>query len=555
VTARRIAGWLAPALALPLLAAGVISLSGVRLEAGQSRAKPASAAPDRRVVDAVKKRDREAVRALLKQRADVNTPLPDGATALHWAVHDDDLETVDLLIRGGANVNAANDLGVTPLALAAVNRNAAMVQALLTAGANPNAVLKSGESVLMTAARTGNAVAAVKALLANGANVNATDPLHGQTALMWAAAQDHAEIVQVLIENGADIHARSTVRHRRIQVGGRVTDHRADTTAYTDLGGYTPLLFAARQGSINSARALLAAGATIDDPAPDGTSALVVAAHSGQAALAAFLLENGADSDASGAGYTALHAAVLRGDLPLVKTLLARGANPNAELTKGTPVRYVSHDYAFNVSMIGATPFWLAAKYGEVEMMKVLAAAGADPLRPIKDSTTPLMATIGNPGGALGISDRRERFLTPTELAAKPADEDERITLEAAKAAIEAGADVNASTNSGETALHSAASRGFVALVQLLTDKGANVNATNRSGDTPLHNAATRGSVAIVQWLAEHGAHLEAKNKNGMTPLAATMAPERGGGGGSNVAAGDARKATAELLRKLGAKE
>jgi uncharacterized protein len=515
-----------------------------------------AAARDVRVVDAVKNQDRQAVRALLREHADVNVPQPDGATALHWAAHRDDLETASLLIGAGANVNAANELGVTPLQLACTNRSAPMVEKLLASGANPNAALPSGESALMTAARTGS-VDVVKALLAHGANPNATEPTHGQTALMWAVTQQHHDVVRTLIEVGADVHATSAVRHRRVQLGMRAMDHDAKSTGYAEFGGFTPLLFAARAGDIESARLLLAAGSNVNEAAGAGTTALVVAAHSNQGAFARFMLDKGADGNADGAGYTALHAAVLRGDLTLVKALLDHGANANAPIKQATPVTYASRDYAFSALTLGATPFWLAARYGEPDIMRVLATHGADPRRSITDGTTPLMIAISGGGSGLGgatTTDRRERFLTPTELADISDAGEERVSMETAKAALELGADVNASSQSGETPLHGAAARGYVTIVRFLIEKGADVSAANKAGDTPLHSAAARGSTTVIQLLVDKNASVEAKNKKGQTPLAvASVQPVRIGGG--NALADENRKAAGELLRKLGAKE
>src|SRR5262249_55351273 len=225
--------------------------------------------------------DSTAVRTLLKSGIDVNAAQGDGATALHWSVHNDDIVTIDLLLRAGARVNVANDLGVTPLYLACTNRNAAIVEKLVKAGADSNAKLLNGETVLMNCARTGND-AAVKVLLGAGARVNIKEPEHEQTALMWAAAEKHAGVVRLLIDAEADIHARSrtypeTVTSEVTQRAGR------EELNYTVLrGGSTPLLFAARSGDAESVRLLLAAGADGNDTLANGMSALVLAAHSGQ---------------------------------------------------------------------------------------------------------------------------------------------------------------------------------------------------------------------------------------------------------------------------------
>jgi ankyrin repeat protein len=475
--------------------------------------------PDLRLVEAVERRDSRALETLLKARADVNAAQPDGATALHWAAHWDDRGVAERLVRAGARVDAANDLGVTPLALACENGSAAMVEILLGAGANPNAKLQSGETALMTAARSGN-VAVVKALLGRGADVKGKELTHGQTALMWAAANGHTAVVRALVEAGADLHARSDVRPRVVHTGNRFGDRNESRGVATiDHGGFTPLLFAARQGDVEIGRILLGAGANVNDLAASGASALVVAAHSGNGKFAALLVEHGADVNAAGAGYSALHAAILRGDAELVGVLLARGANANARIEKGTPSRYYSRDWALNgSSLVGATPLWQAARYGDVRIMRQLAAAGADPKFAFTDGSTILIAAVAANSG-FGTGDRRERYLGPGDIA-PTAEENERTTYAAAAAAIELGADVNAATQAGDTALHTAANQGVDSVAQLLVEKGANLEATNKRGLTPL-------GVALVP-----------RPRN---PL--------------QIDGPDRRQSTAAMLRKLGAKE
>ena len=487
------------------------------------------AAEDLPLVDAVRDRDIVAVRALLQQGVDVNAPQADGATALHWAAHWDDLETADLLLHAGADVDAANDLGVTPLWLACSNGNAGMVERLLASGANPNAARSTGETALMTCARPGS-LGAVTALLAHGANVNAREGLHGQTALMWAVANRHPDVVRALVAHGADIHARSEVRRVVVNLGGSRGGggSRERNAAEVEQGGNTPLLFAARSGDLESAKLLVAAGADVNGAAPDGNSVLVVAAHSGHGPLAAFLLDNDADPNAAGAGYTALHAAVLRGDLrdrgpccpatwlkspgsglALVTALVAHGANPNVRFTKGTPVRRWSHDFVLHVAWLGATPFWLAARFLEVDMMRVLAANGANPRVPSHDGTTPLMAAAGLDytrarGTVAFVRDRRDFSAhndLPLEVAAIIPEAEARLALEAVTLAVEQGANVNAANQAGDTALHAAASVGMNTVVQFLADSGANLNVKNESGRTPLAVAprgAARQSTAVL---------------------------------------------------------
>jgi uncharacterized protein len=476
-----------------------------------------SAAGDLRLIEAVKTGNLESVRALLKARVDVNTPQADGATPLHWAAHRDDLITADILIRAGARANTANDLGATPLYLACTNRSAPMVEKLLKAGANPNATLLRGQTVLMECARTGD-VRAVTALLAAGAQVNAKESINDQTALMWAVAQQHPRVVEALIELGADIRARSRTYPQNVQTGNRAGGGEVSSVLR---GGSTPLLFAARVGDVASAKLLLAAGADVNDSLPDGATALVVAAHSGHGELGALLLEKGADPNAAQVGYTALHAAVDRSDLALVKALLAHGANPDIRISKGSPARRDSNDFQLPSRLIGSTAYLLAAKFVEVDIMRLLAAAGADPKAVMPDGTTALMLAAGN-GESRARDERRNETRRQVCVCDWGVMEDERVVLEAVTVALSLGGDVNAANKAGETALHSAASMRYDTVVQLLAGKGADLNV---------------------------------KNKRGQTPLASVT-----GGGGSRAAAdgdpyGQQVASTAALLRKLGAVE
>jgi ankyrin repeat protein len=346
-----------------------------------------AAGQDRRVVEAAKTRDLATLRTLIAARADVTVPHGDGATALHWAAHWDDDATADVLIAAGAQVNAADDHGVTPLALACLNGSQTMVARLLSAGANPNVASVVGETPLMIAAHTGNA-AVVAQLLSRGAPHDATEASLGQTALMRAVVENHADVVRALLAAGADATARSKNR-------------------------FTSLLFAAQQGNIEIARLLIDAGADVNEAAPDGiagdtntnrafkpdteAAALLVAIDSQHEAMARFLLDRGANPNLHGAGRTALHSAVQQAMPELVKALLARGADPNARLTRPMPLlsRFILQAHGLEVSTIGATPFWLAASYGDVRTMRILVEGGADPLARSSDNTTPLMVAAG----------------------------------------------------------------------------------------------------------------------------------------------------------------
>ena len=465
------------------LAASAVLMLSVTAASAQS--------PDLRLIDAVRGQQAAVVADLLETAggSDVNAAQPDGATALHWAAYRDDLETAGRLVTAGAAAGAANDLGVTPLTLACGNASPGMVRLLLAAGADPDAAVETGETVLMACARTGN-VEAVRHLLEAGADVGARELHEHQTALMWAAAQGHPEVVQLLIDRGADVGARSRARRlvisRRLQgdlrYGSSGRNYGTDTEG-TQVGGFTPLLFAARNGDAETARRLLDAGADVNDRAPDGVAALVVAAHSGHRELVLTLLERGADPNASAAGYTALHAAVLTGDLAAVEALLAAGASPDAQVTLATRVTRNGQVLMLGEHLLGATPLALAAKYTEVGILEALARAGADVRLPLKSGRTPLMLAAGA-GWRYAAWDRRERLLAKTPaFQAQMYDEDG--TLAAVRVLLDRGARVNAADRGGNTALHHVVSKGFGRVVELLVERGADLEIANRSGLTP----------------------------------------------------------------------
>jgi ankyrin repeat protein len=436
---------------------------------------------DARVAEAAMERDMTALRALISRKADVNVPLPDGATALHWAVHWDDRQAAELLVRSGSKVNAANDYGVTPLSIACTNRSESMVRALLNAGADPNLATNTGETPLMTCAYTGNA-AAVRAVLAKGADVNAREQLQLQTALMWAASQGHGAAVKALLDGGADIRARSGVRRHFICF--QVQCGHDDPNEHVSRGGYTAALFAARSGDVESLRLLLDAGAALEETGADGYSLLLLAAHSGHTELAKFLLERGADPNASGVGYSVLHTAVLRGDLELVKALIAKKASLNDRITKPAPMERFTYKWmSMPLAVTGATALLLASKYLEVPIMQALVAAGADTRLPTNDGTTPLMAVAGVNWSTNGSADRRDRTVDQAEIRAVL--DDEARVVNAVRILLAAGVDLDTANKAGNTALHGAATLGMKNVYRLLVDSGARADLKNRAGDTP----------------------------------------------------------------------
>ena len=448
---------------------------------GLCAASLAAAEADLQLVEAAKGRNWAAVGALLDEGVEVNAAQADGATALHWAAFWNDHDTLERLIDAGADVNAENDYGATPLWCACASRHTEVVEQLLEADANPNIGLRSGESVLMRCVLTGDA-RAVAALVKDGADANYREPLKKQTALMWAAANAHPAVTRVLLEHGAAVDAR-TITVRQLHGVGKLSTTSPAGAEFFNAGGFTPLLFAARSGDRESARLLLDAGADLHETAADGTTALVVAAMSGHGRLAEYLLDRGADPDANAAGYAALHAAILRSDPELVQSLLARGADLEARIVRGSPVRRYTYDYVFTLKEKGATPFLLAAKYLEPEIAHILSVAGADPLVALDDGTTTLMAAVGV---ALNRSQtRRSQLLAPELVAARWKNEVQ--VLDSVQVTIDAGANatINHANGAGDTALHAAARYGYKTVVKFLVDHGADLDIENERGETP----------------------------------------------------------------------
>jgi len=451
---------------------------------------PSVCAAEAHLADAVMNGDQPTILSLLNDSATINAPQSDGTTALHWAVRHDDIATAEALVKAGADVKAANRYGVTPIALAAMNGSTPMLRVLLDAGADPNSANPGGETALMTAARTGR-VEAVTLLLDRGANVNAKDTVHEQTALMWAVLENHPAMVKLLVARGADINA-----HTRITIpkgeyvparpagasGAGIIRQRALPTAD---GGMTPLLFAVRDGNADMVRLLLVSGADINQSSGNHTTPLLIALLNGQVGLATELLTRGANPNAEDDYHrAALFAAIdLRnfnhekyGDLPtdgrdpmdLIKTLLQKGANPNLR-TDTVPVHGLMQFDGSWVNFDGQTPFVRAALSGDIEVMRLLLAQGADPNIATTQGTTALMA-------ASGIN------WIPGQTYTHP----EAEYVEAVKLCLERGADVNASNSLALRAIHGAANRGWESIIQILADHGAQLDVKDIGGRTPM---------------------------------------------------------------------
>jgi ankyrin repeat protein len=470
------------------------------------------------VGDAVKAGNPEAVRAAIQRHADVNAADPDGSTPLHWAAQSGDLEIAKLLLKAGARANAENRNGVTPLSLAAKNRDAAVAQALLQAGADAKHGSPGGETVLMTAARTGS-VEIVQLLLAAGADANARGSSFGETALMLAAEANQADVARALIAHGAEVDARSNDLHYskdRFGLEGVLT--------ILPPGSWTPLMYAAREGSADAARALCEAGAQVNLTDPDGTSALLFAIENGHYDTAALLVEKGADPNlADTAGMAALYAAVDMNTLgevygrpsrpspdklsalDLMKVLLARGANPNAGLKKAALQR--AHTPGEPALGAGATPMMRAAKNGDAAAIELLIEHEADVSIAQRNGTTALMFAAGL---GRGVGTFAKDYATDAQM------------LEAAKTLVEHGADVNAISAAGQTPMHFAA-------------QAADSNLPKPSND-------------MVQFLAAHGARLDVADKQGRTPVEMAQGKGLRGRAGGPVTA---RQDTVELLHQL----
>jgi ankyrin repeat protein len=476
--------WLAVAVALAVAATASLRAAG----------------PESGIISAARAGDVASVRALVKGRADVNTTEADGTTALHWAARIGDGVMAALFVQGGARVDAANRYGVTPLSLAARHGYPEIVGLLLDAGASVKAAesgLPEGQTLAMHAARAGD-VTSLRRVVIAGSNPNARETRTGTTAAVWAAVANRPLAIRALAEAGADLNATSKVTTYPHTQNGVLLPGLEPGVSYVGQtvlprGGWSPLMFAAREGAIDAATALLDAGVDRNAVDPEGTSALVIAIINANFDLARRLIERGADVNlADVKGMTPLYAAVdmhtlgdtfgrpspprhvLDESVGLAKFLLARGANPNARLT-GPTIKRV-YDAGDGRLGDGSTPFMRAARKSDVALMRMLVEAGADARLVQKNGTTALMLAAGS---------------------ATPANTDDavRITeeqaLEGIRVLLAAGADVNAQAANGDTVLHAAATTGggLAKVIALLLDSGAAKDVRNKAGRTPFEAA------------------------------------------------------------------
>jgi uncharacterized protein len=440
------------------------------------------------VADAVMRGDQAALRSLLSQKADVNAPQADNATALHWAVYRNDVNAAALLIEAGANVNTPNREGITPLILACMNGSAPLVEALLKAGASSNERMQNGETALMMASRTGN-VAAMKVLLDHGADVKASEDLRGTTALMWAAAEGHPDAISLLIDHGADVSTQSSPDSRGKTPGsyGKSEDPRPSRLVernpnqlprppnFADRsgGGLTALAFATRRNDLESIRVLLARGADVNQTTHYGWTPLLIATQNRYYQLGSFLLDHGADPNiANNGGWTPLYLAVDNrniegGDYPVrkgdmnhldfIQKLLDRDPDVNARVMENTEHRTVFR--GLWVNEVGATAFWRAAQSSDLVVMRMLLARGADPKIATKNNVTALQVAAGI-GWVDGIT----------------YEWSEAANVETVRLLLDLGVDPNIQAETGRTALHGAAHKGRNTVVQMLVDHGARLD-------------------------------------------------------------------------------
>ena len=487
----------------------------------------ASAADD--LIGAAQRNDTTVALAAIEDGIDVNSKSPDGTTALHWAVYNGNLALVGRLIAGGADVTSANEFGSTPLAEAVTVGDVGVIAALLDAGAAVDAPGADGQTPLMVVARSSN-TAAAEVLIANGADVNARELWREQTALMWAAAQNQPAMVDLLVANGADVDARSAVNDWPRQVTGE------PRRMYRPFGGLTPLLFAAREGCLECARSLLAAGANVNLTDPKGVTPLFLAIDNFHFDTAKLLIEAGANPNKwDWWGRTPLYSAVDVNTMPhggradrrsvdattsteIIEMLLEAGAWPNVQLKLLPPYRHIGDDRGCDIMLVtGTTPLLRAAKTFDTAAIELLIDHDANVDLPNDGGITPVMAAAG-----LGSVECDPRGYGPG-IPHYMAPETEQKSIAALKLLLDAGADIDARTLSGRAGARSA-------------------------GRTALFGAAFWGWSDVVDYLVEHGAKIDVAERGGLTPVDAALGRAGGHGRGSTI---EMYEDTATRLREL----
>jgi ankyrin repeat protein len=503
----RFGSWLIVVAAVSIAALGTTS---------QARAAGTS------LLEAAEQGDRATALRLLAGHADANAAGPDGTTAIMYAASNDDLDLVRALVKAGAHVNAKNQFGTSALTEAAILGSAPVIDALLKAGADPNTKNPEGETALMAAARSGK-VDAARLLLDAGADVNAKETWGGQSAVMWAAAQSQPAMIRLLASRGADVNARGVIRQWERKV---ITEPRPKDM---NKGGFTPLLYAAREGCVECARELMAAKADPDLEDPDRVTPLNMALLNVHFDVAAYLIKAGADVDKWDLfGRSPLYMAADVSSLPtkgngavavipsedkisaldVAKLLLDAGANPNLQLKRRPPYRDVPQDRQGDTILAqGATPLLRAARAGDAKFVELLLTHGALVDLPSKEGVTPLMAAAG------------VEFGTRVTRGRNRTNEGVLATM---RLLLDAGADINARMVTEPKAAVSQDASYRAAAAVGRGGRGSQSQVPSPSAvphETALHGAAERGYTAFVKFLAENGADLDAKDANGRTAL------------------------------------
>jgi ankyrin repeat protein len=503
-------------------------------------------APREPLANLIQEGNRKAALAQIGAGADVNAAQPDGTRPIHWAVYKVDYELLDALIAKKAKVDVANEFGSTPLAEAAKLADSRMVRTLLDAGARPDNPNQDGETALMLAIKSG-ALPVVDMLINAGANVNARETFHSQTALMWAAAapKNAGAIVKLLLANGADFKPRALYSDWGSQI---TSEPRAQ---YRPVGGLTALLYAARDGCYECVDALLAAGADVNFPTPEGVTPLMLALDNDYNGIAKLLLDRGANADLwDWWGRTPLYIAIDRREavlaplktglvtiripsvpaeprassgpriasIEIINALLAAGIELNPQLNMHRPSRGGnSGRFVEEFYNTGCTPLMRATIAGDVELVRILLDKGADP-------------SISSMG------------VTPFLIAA------------------------GVGTGGKGTGLASATSTGFppnTAIMDLLLAHGADVNAqvsgmltyslrisrapTSTEGMTALHVAAQKGRADVVRYLLAKGAKTDIPDRDGHKPIDLASAPPPAASGAASSGPPAAIASAAEI--------
>lgn len=538
-------------------------------------------------LDAARVQDWQTVQSLNTEDMDINAAQTDGTTALAWAVYWDNLDTVKFLIDAGADVNAGNYIGVTPLILAAKNRSPDMVRLLLEGGADPNTAMWSGETPLMSAAKTG-VTEVVTLLLDHGANINTQEPRRGQSALMWAISFGHPQTARVMIERGADISARTKKFTGSKNYTPMLMEGYGGNVEGVPQGGYTPLMFAAKIGDMETARLLLNRGADINAVSVEDGSALIIASLEGYERMALFLLDQGANPNVQDAsGMSALHYAMRDGlkrlmgyvDISsarvcgfawdtLCKYMEALTDEENAQLDNPSAGLYIvegesdSNEYERQNRMVlpGGNMY---------ELAESLLARGADvdaamkypPPRVRLDTgtwlnlagATPIfLATAARDDAAMNIllehganplvttRVNEDVFMDQTQIIA----DDNQVFGNGSTLMVAVGMGKKDPLTPDEE------SKAF-AIASRLIELGADVNETTATGWTPIHAAANIGAATLVDLLVKNGAEFNVENGCGRTPLSLAEAENSIG----LIRRFPANDRTVNLLLKLGAEK